>query len=345
MKKIATIAISLCVLHSVSAQDFHFSQSDQMPLLINPAAAGVFDGWERIGINHRTQWVNTGTQFLSTSIAADANLWKSTRRNTAHAGVGVLFFNDIGGDSKFGNQLGALSISGILPAGRTSTISAGIQGGFGQRKADLSGVSFLNQWDGNEFNETILSGEQNVLSSFTYADASAGLFYVYKGRSGTFARNREFKFKLGVSGYHLNSPKLKYINGSTDRLSRKFVAHASIIGDIPDSKFAMDGSVLQFIQGGHYETLLGLRVRYRFEDGTKITGMNQNAYAGFGLQMRVKDAIIPSLLLDWGGFKFVLSYDVTISELRRAYSGGSIEFSLTYVNKHHALFKTRKRRM
>jgi type IX secretion system PorP/SprF family membrane protein len=345
MKKIVTAALVICVLHSVSAQDFHFAQSDQTPLLINPAAAGVFDGWERIGINHRSQWINTGTKFNTTSIAADANLWKSTRRNSAHAGVGVLFYNDIGGDSKFGNQMGSLTISGILPAGKSSTISAGIQGGFGQRKADLSGVSFMNQWDGTEFNESIISGEQNVLTSFIYMDASAGLYYVYRGRKSSFARNSDFKLKLGVSGYHLNSPKMKFINGSVDRLNRKYVAHVSVSGDIPGSRFAMDGSVLQFIQGGHYETLLGARVRYRFEDGTKITGMNQNAYAGFGLQMRVKDAIIPSLLLDWGGFKFVLSYDVTISKLRRAYSGGSLEFSMVYVNKHHALFKTRKRRM
>lgn len=29
----------------VNAQDLHFSQTAQTPLLINPAAAGVYDGW------------------------------------------------------------------------------------------------------------------------------------------------------------------------------------------------------------------------------------------------------------------------------------------------------------
>ncbi|MFT5778905.1 MAG: type IX secretion system PorP/SprF family membrane protein [Crocinitomicaceae bacterium] len=340
MKKVATVVMTLCVLYTASGQDFHFAQSDQVPLLINPATAGVFEGWERIGINHRTQWVNTGTQFLSTSIAADANLWKSARRNTAHAGVGVLFFNDIGGDSKFGNQLGSLTFNGILPTGKTSTISLGIQTGLGQRKADLSHVSFLNQWDGVEFDENQLSGEQNVLPSFIFMDASAGLFYVYSGKKNLRSRNSDFKFKIGVAGHHLNKPKLRYVNGSIDRLSRKFVVHASILGDIPGTKFAMDGSVLQFAQGGHLETLLGIRTRYRFEDGKKSRGMNHNSYAGFGLQLRLKDAIIPSLLLDIGGVKFVLSYDITISELRSAYSGGSIEFSITYVNKHRPLFRT-----
>jgi type IX secretion system PorP/SprF family membrane protein len=340
MMRLVAFAFALCTLHAVSAQDFHFAQSEQMPLLINPATAGVFDGWERIGINHRTQWVNTGTQFLSTSIAADANLWKSTRRNTAHAGVGILFYNDVAGDSKFGSQQGSLTISGILPAGKTGTISAGIQTGLGQRKADLSGVFFLNQWNGEEFDESLLSGEQNVGTSFIYMDASAGLYYVYNGKKSALSRNSEFKFKFGLSGYHLNGPKLKYVNGSTDRLSRKFVAHASVLGDIPGTKLAVDGSVLQFLQGGHSETLLGIRARYRFEDGKKVRGMNTSAYAGFGLQMRLKDAIIPSLLLDWGGFKFILSYDITISELRRAYSGGSLEFSIVYVNKLQSLFKT-----
>ena len=83
--------------------------------------------------------------------------------------------------------------------------------------------------------------------------------------------------------------------------------------------------------------------RYRFKDGTKITGYSQDAYFGFGAYYRLKDALIPSFLIDWRGFKFGVSYDVTLSTMRKAYSGGSLEFSLSYTNLSHALFKSRNR--
>ena len=346
MKRAFTFAVAFCVVQSVNAQDLHFSQTAQTPLLINPGAAGVFDGWERVNINHRNQWLGAGTQFMTTSIAADANLWKTPFNDRAHAGVGVMFYNDIGGDSRFGSQMGSLTLSGILPIGTSGHIlSAGIQGGFGQRKADLSNVVFLNQWDGDSFDPDILSGEQNTVTSFSYIDASAGVYYVYDGGQNSFARNNDFKFQLGVAGYHLNQPELRYTNGlSGDPLHRKFVVNAGVVADIPATVFAIDGSVVQFVQGGHYETLLGLMLRYRFENATKITGNSHDAFVGFGLYSRIKDGIIPSVMVDWRGFQFGMSYDITLSALRNAYRGGSLEFSLAYINRNDALFKTRKRR-
>lgn len=364
MRKIGIVIASILWLGGVNAQDLHFSQTAQTPLLINPAAAGVFDGWERVIVNHRNQWLGAGTQFMTTNISADANLGKAQMNDRAYLGVGLMFFNDIGGDSNFGSQTGSLTLSGILPMGGSGhTLSAGVQGGFGMRKADYSRLSFYNQFDGSGFDENINSGEANSGASFTYIDASAGLYYMYDGGQNTFARNNDFKFQFGLSGYHLNAPELKYSNGVIgEKLHRKFVAHAGIISDLVGSKWAIDASVLQFMQtgfydmqssaqstpksfgGGHFETILGMMMRYRFEDGTKITGMAHDAFFGFGVYTRLKDAIIPSVMVDWRGFQFGISYDVTLSDLRAGYKGGSLEFSLSYINRHDALFKTRKRR-
>lgn len=347
MKKAITLALAFCAFQTVNAQDLHFSQTAQTPLLINPGAAGVFDGWERVNINHRNQWLGAGTQFMTTSIAADINLWKPRFNDQAYAGLGVMFYNDIGGDSRFGSQMGSLTLSGIIPMGASGHIlSAGLQGGFGQRRADLSNVTFMNQWDGTSFNPDIISGEQNTATSFAYADASAGIYYLFDGGQSTFARDNNFKLQVGFAGYHLNKPTLRYTNGvNTDRLHRKFVANAGVVADIPGTVFAIDGSVVQFAQGSHYETLLGLMVRYRFENATKITGNSHDAFFGFGLYSRIRDGIIPSIMVDWRGFQFGMSYDVTLSALRNAYRGGSLEFSLSYINRHDALFKTRRRRL
>lgn len=343
MRKIF-FSVSLFLSLNVLSQDLHFSQTSQTPLLINPAAAGVYDGWERVIINHRNQWLGAGTQFMTTSVAADANFGKSRNNDKAHLGVGLMFNNDIGGDARFGNQTGSLSVSGILPMGRSGHIlSAGIQGGFGSRKADFSKLIFSSQWTGTQFDQTILSGEANGASSFTYADASAGLFYVFDGGKSTFRRNNDFKFQFGVSGYHLNRPALKYTTITGERMLSKFVIHSSVISDIMDTDWSIDGSIVQFFQGPHAETILGAIFKYRFKNGTKVTGNYQDAYIGFGSYFRFRDAVVPAVTLDWAGFKFGVSYDVTISSMQRAYSGGSLEFSLSYTNLSHALFKSRNR--
>jgi hypothetical protein len=84
-------------------------------------------------------------------------------------------------------------------------------------------------------------------------------------------------------------------------------------------------------------------MRYRLIEGASITGFSQDAYIGFGAYYRVYDAFAPTLALQVKGFKFNVSYDVTTSIMRKAYYGGSLEFSLSYTNLNSALFKKRWR--
>jgi type IX secretion system PorP/SprF family membrane protein len=341
MKKRLFGALFFMVTGALFAQDIHFSQTAQTPLLINPACAGVYDGWERVTINHRNQWLGAGTQFMTSSVAADINLGKDSYRDKAHVGIGALFYNDIGGDSKFGSQAGSLTVSGILPVGGGHTISAGIQGGFASRKADYTALTFSSQWNGNEYDQSLLSGESNGLSGYRYIDASAGLLYVYDASKNSFQRKDNFKVQFGIGGYHLNRPMMQFNSVDGGRLYRKFVIHTSINSDIAMSDWSIDASAVQFIQGPHFETIFGTLLKYRLKDGTKITGYNQDAYFGFGMFYRLKDALCPTVLIDWRGFKLGVSYDATVSSMRKAYTGGSIEFSLSYTNLSHALFKTR----
>lgn len=342
MKKWIVSCVMGCSI--ATAQDLHFSQTAQTPLLINPGAAGVYDGWERVIVNHRNQWLGSGTQFMTTAIAADANFGKSRNNDKAHLGLGVMFFNDIGGDSRFGIQSGALTLSGILPMGNSGHIlSAGVQGGVGNRSADFRNLLFASQWTGTGFDQTLITGEENG-NNFFYIDASAGIYYTFDGGQSSFRRNDDFKFSLGVAGFHLNRPILRYTTVDGDRMYRKFVAHASVVSDIQNTNISIDGSVAQFFQGPHMETLLGAMLRYRFINGTKLTGLSQDAYVGFGAYYRLRDAVIPSVMINWNGFQFGISYDVTVSSMRKAYRGGSLEFSLSYTNLSHALFKSRRRR-
>lgn len=343
MKRYFTVALSMCLVYAVNGQDLHFSQILQSPVLLNPGAVGVYDGWERVTLHHRTQWLGASTTFQSTGLAADLTLFKNNLRPKAHLGVGVSFFNDFGGDAKFGIQTGALTISGILPVGRSSQISLGIQTGFGSRKGDVSKLVYGSQWNGNNgYDQTINSGEAAQLNAFSYFDASTGLFYQFDGDKSTFARNNDVKFQIGGSVYHANAPTLKYRDGASEKLARKYVGMMNYKMDIPNTKFGFDAQFVQFIQGGHYETIMGGLIRRRFKEGTKQTGFSQDASVGIGAYFRLRDAIIPTAQIDFRGFRIGLSYDMTISALRNAYSGGSVEISLSYINLSNALFKRRR---
>jgi len=46
----------MCFIHNVYAQDIHFSQIGETPLLRNPALAGLFNGDVRVQNIYRSQW-------------------------------------------------------------------------------------------------------------------------------------------------------------------------------------------------------------------------------------------------------------------------------------------------
>jgi len=50
--------LGLALCFSAGAQDIHFSQFFETPLLRNPALAGIFTGDVRIQAVYRTQWAS-----------------------------------------------------------------------------------------------------------------------------------------------------------------------------------------------------------------------------------------------------------------------------------------------
>ena len=342
-KIISSLALTLVAASSI-AQDLQFTQIMQSPNLLNPAAVGVYDGWERVALHHRSQWLGGNTMFTSSGLNVDATLNKDQFRPSAYVGVGLHFYNDIGGDARFGTQTGGLTISGVLPLGGGSQLSAGVQTAFGSKRGDMSRLVFDTQWAGSAYDPNYANQEDPALSTFRYASASAGVMYQYDGGQSTFARNNDTKIQFGLAAYHINQPEMKFRSGSSEKLYRKYVAMFNFTNDIPGSLWSMEAKAAQFIQGGHYETLAGLIMKRRFNEGSKQTGFKRDASIGFGCYTRIKDAIMPTIQVEYLGFKFGLSYDATLSAYRRSVGVGSLELSLSWMNQNHAIFKGRRNR-
>jgi type IX secretion system PorP/SprF family membrane protein len=340
-RRILFIALSFLALQGF-AQDIHFSQVINNPLHINPANAGGYDGYERLVLNYRNQWSVVGSKFNTMGFSFDLPMFQSRKRDKAYLGAGLTFFSDKAGDAKFGISQGALSLSGIAPFNAENRFVAGIQIGYGQRSADISKLSFGSQFNGQEFDPNISSGEGNNLNSFGYMDLAAGIRYEYAGKSEHIQGFDISNISIGAAMYHLNQPQMKYLSGGSEKLNRKIVVHGEAQIDLPNTSWGLVPFFAVFRQGSLSENNIGALLRYELGSGTKITGLKTESAIYGGIQWRTGDAFIPYVMYQFGSFSLGASYDYNYSTLKKSSRGvGGFEISLKYHNIRGALFTQR----
>ncbi len=340
MKRIV-LSISLLMggVFGINAQDIHFSQFNETPLLLNPATAGFYDGYERVILNHKSQWTSIGSPFRTTAASFDLPFFFGYGTN-AHIGAGISFYNDMAGDSKFGTNQGILSLSGILPVDDRTKFAAGIQFGLAQRSGSLEGLTWGNQFVGDGFNTDIASNEANTLNSFMYADIGGGIQFQFDNTSEKFDGYDEFRIDIGAAILHANKPLLKYTDAPTDQLPLKMLVTFRMRYDIPGSTVSFVPQFMYVRQSPHQEIYGGAGLRFQLQNGTKYTGLVQENALTIGIQTRVKDAITPTVLIELTDYAFGFSYDLSVSKLGTTNAAaGGFEVTLRYINMRDALWK------
>lgn len=333
------IALShLHVCDFLSAQDIHFSQLTETPQLLNPGATGVYNGHIRGIINYKNQWKAMGNSFNTTAASVDAPLM-NIKKNKAHLGAGLNFFSDKAGDSKFGLTVVNLCVAGIIPVQQGSSLSMGISVGAAQHKANLSSLSWGNQYNGNGFDPSVNTHETTQLNSFYYLDLGAGIYYEYSGAKSKIERNEHSRFGIGIAYFHLNRPGQKYYSIS-EKLDGKLTCMVNSCFDLTGTKFSILPSAVFFMQGASREITIGSSLRYRIKNGTKITGFSNESGIAFGIHYRFKDAVIPQVYFEIKDISVGFSYDINISSLRNtSHFNGGPEISLRYNMMKGALLK------
>tara|TARA_R110001592_G_scaffold88299_17_gene260104 strand:+ start:4187 stop:5221 length:1035 start_codon:yes stop_codon:yes gene_type:complete len=339
MRKLRNIVFIVGLLSSVIiyGQDAHFSQFSQTPQLINPAAAGSFRGSFRGVINYKTQWGGLGAAYKTYATSFDMPIAKGNGKR-AHLGIGGNFYKDAAGDANYGNFLGGVSVAGILPVSEHHSFSAGIQVGFGQYSAQLTKLTWGNQFDGEGFDTEINSNEVSSLSSKLYTDLGAGVYYKFQNATQFFLGSELKSFNVGIAAYHLNQPKQDFLGVVEEQLNMKIVAQFSGTFDMSGSSVAIVPSMFYAQQLKYKEITAGMLLKIGFGSETRYTGLYKQSAVLFGVHYRVGDAIIPQFYLQFSDFMFGVSYDYNNSDLSDATNGnGGFEISLKYVNKPKAL--------
>lgn len=331
-KSIVSMAFVLAAF-LMQAQDFHFSMFNENPLNISPALTGAFPGDHRMVINYRNQWKSVSEPFTTYSGSYDAGLFKKNAE-TGYLSAGIQFLNDVAGTSDFGTMKVDASIAYHVIVSPSSTISAGVSGGFCQRSMDETNLYWDNQYDGTStFNTSLPSGETSTFESFSYGDFSAGLMYSFASNESSMASNDGAKFNIGAAAYHLNTPKLTFSTAAVEELFAKYVVHMRGQFGLFGSNTAIVVQGLFANQGPTREIVAGIGFRFMLTEQSHYTGFMKESALTFGTSYRLGDAIIPHVLFEISNFAIGVGYDVNVSGLNVASDGrGGIEMFLRYIN-------------
>lgn len=328
-KKYSFVALCSIIGSCAFAQDIHFSQFDETPLLLNPANAGTRHDI-RVIANYKNQWKAVGSPYKTFAFSGDLKLLK---KKNHQLGLGLDFFNDKAGDANMGTSQGNLSLSGIININKKSLISAGIMAGFTQRSMNSTNLTWGNQYDGMAYDASRSSGELANVSNYTFADFAAGMQYSYGTDEMYISANNARKVNIGVSVFHPHQPAYSFYGDKIQKLHMKLVLHGDAAIGVPNTNLVLKPSYIYFRQGATQEITPGMTFQYILQEGSKYTGNKKPAALSIGGYYRLKDAAIALVRFEYSNYSIGFSYDINLSKLKTVTSTrGGFEISLRFIS-------------
>lgn len=310
----------------LNAQDIHFSQTNNTPILLNPAFTGNINGDTRTIVNYKEQWKSITVPYQTIAASFDMSLFRKKWKQD-DIGIGLSMYSDKAGDASMGTTKFDFSLSYTKDMESQSTLMFGLQTGYVQRSFDITKLTWDNQYNGSSFDPTLPSNEPfSFNNNFSYFDMGAGSSWIY-------TPNRYFKSTLGLSLFHITQPRLYYYETSDERLYPKLVVHGSINYAKRHSNMTYIPSLVYFKQGPLQELIFGSMFRYRLREASRFTGYYEEKAVNFGVWYRFSDAVIPYISYEFDGKYFIaVSYDTNVSKLIHvSHARGGFEISLMYI--------------
>jgi type IX secretion system PorP/SprF family membrane protein len=332
MKTKLFIPLIICLFISVKskAQDFHLTQYDAFSLYLNPALTGNYlgDSWDyRVYSVYRTQWKTLPNKPYSTyGIGYDMPYKRF--------GIGGYLLDNRSGSMNFNTLNFQLSGSYNItdPKKSPHLLTVGLQSGLFYKTFNFNNVLFENQYDNStgQLNSNIASGEAFQKTSRVNFDANMGVFYKYKDA------NVKYSPYVGFSVFHLNMPKENF-TGNSSRLPMRFNLQVGSDFKLNDT-WKVTPMILYMNQAQAWELNIGALSCYKIKTEKK----DINCDLIFGLNYRVKDAVMIQLGMKCNNINLRMSYDINTSYLS-AYSKNRGGFEITLQvsgKKGQSLFKS-----
>lgn len=317
-KYILTIAL-VATATLAKAQDLHFSQFINSPLLTNPANTGFMpQGDYRLGINYRNQWSSVmQVPYKTMSAFGDVQIMRS-RSEQGWMGVGGIVLRDVAGSGNLTSTKVYGSVAYHQTLGYSSLLSLGFNLGWANKQINTANLKFPDQFDGHFFDNKIPTGVVLDRNNISYMDVQVGMNYAYFPTSNIY-------LNAGVSAFHVNRPNESFFTShSPDDDIRVPIRYTAFLnGSIKlNEQWIVNPNIYYSRQTSVHELVGGANVNYNLSgDGETILIA--------GLYYRHKDAAIPMIGVGLKDYTFSFTYDATVSSLK-AYNAtrGALEFSL-----------------
>lgn len=322
-KRYSVLGILLCAFTITHAQDIHFSQFFEAPLLRNPSLAGIYTGDVRIQGVYRDQWNSFTNAYRTGSLNAEYKMPVGKGDDFMTVGGQVLFDKAGTVGLTTVHLLPALNYHKSLSNEKTMYLSLGFMGGLVRKSIDASKMTTDGQYGPGGFDPTAPTGENLTAPNFNTWDASVGMSF-----NTTFGEDQENSMFVGAAYHHLNRPKNSFYRNAAIELNPKYVFSVGVTFGVDEySYFIIQAD--HSIQGSFTETIGGALYSYKL-GGDPVNAL-YTVHAGAFL--RWKDALIPVIKLDRYPLSVALSYDVNVSQLKTASQGrGGIELSVSWIS-------------
>ena len=315
------LVLFLLSTFGLSGQDLHFSQFYYAPLQLNPALTGVFKEDIRFSANYRRQWKSVPVDYLTFSGVVDGKITKLSFPNGFFSG-GLVFNHDVAGDGSltYSHFSGTASYTQKLT--EQQLISAGLLIGGGQRRIDLSQLTFGNQFNGDLFIESASTREDLDQTNIQYLDFGVGFNWHLQ------EEEQKYWGDLGIGVFHLNQPDVGFYNQVKTPLPRRLSIYGNI-GFAINEKIGLEFNGYFQKQNTYTESVAGTGLRYQLTDtrGREL-GLR------FGVSYRLlgeRDALIPNIAVAYNAWLLGFSYDFNQSDFELATNGkGGPELALQY---------------
>ena len=314
--------------YDTQAQDPVFSQFYASPLQINPAFAGTTIE-PRVSLNYRNQWTSLPQAYVTYAASYEQFL------EPLNSGLGFFVLVDDAGQGIYKRNHAAIQYSYRVMINRDVGIKFGAEAGLQQSRVDWNKLVFLDQLH-PAFGLNDPNGNPNVSEELPPVNNSTTFFDV-----GTGLLFYSPVFYVGLSAKHINTPQETLLQLNENLNGGLPVRYSAHIGAQFEMQTGNKGNRAAFIS----PNLLLIR---QGDFGQVNAGM----YAGWGMifggawyrhAWGNADAVIALFGVQQGVLKIGYSYDITVSSLGWANTGGSHEISLTLNFDQSASAKRRRR--
>jgi type IX secretion system PorP/SprF family membrane protein len=314
--------LAILAAKTVHGQDIHFSQFFEAPLLRNPSLAGIFDGDIRVQGVYRSQWGSITVPYKTGSFNIEYKNPIGQGDDFITTGAQIVY--DKSGTTNFTttNFLPALNYHKSLGGEKSRYLSLGFMGGLIQRRLDRSKITTNSQFDGVGYNPAMADGETFIKSNYSYLDGSVGMTF----NSAIKADQPQDNYFAGIAYHHVNRPKNSFYQRPDIELNPKWVFSAGVRVTVNETAY-LTIQADHSIQGFAKETIGG--AMYSVKIGNDFQKPDYTVH--FGGFLRLEDAFIPVIKLDYNPFSIAVSYDINVSQLKTASQAqGGMELSVTY---------------